>query len=265
MGNCMGDLFIVQLRTLDNLLFRIIKEGGMSFTLRDVPISYKGELNEVKLIQFTLDPQEAQENLPLQFKPLIRNGRALVSLVDVHLTRMRPAVIQYKIGLSYRHIAFRFLIDDRSFTEDGKGHGIYFVKSFTNSAYVTYPAHLLTYYRLGVAQIQEEGAAITVQQGDSKIEYTIGTAEPTLAGTAFENWHNAREIIGVVDRAYAVNKHGQVVVTQIVRPEWPIVPIDISKFQTNFFSTAQLECGFEVKSLIPYTWLAPRIVKECLR
>jgi hypothetical protein len=93
----MGDLFIVQLRTLDNLLFRIIKEGGMSFTLRDIPISYKGELNEVKLIQFSLDPQEAQENLPLQFKPLIRNVSKVARLERYALPQKLhiPAGVEY--------------------------------------------------------------------------------------------------------------------------------------------------------------------------
>lgn len=227
--------------------------------LRELPISFRGELHDVRLVQFSLDPDEARSFLPEQLKPKIQNNRAVVSLVDVSLKKMRPAFLPSCVGISYRHLAFRFLVVDPLYSEDGKEHGIFFIQSFTRSASVASLAALLTYYRLGVAEIVDDGKEVVVK-AERSLRYVLGQSSPTLYGDAFESWEEAGQVVGVIDRAYAVGRRG-VVVTQVKRAEWPIEPLAVDEFSTDFFATARLECAFKVLRPVAYTWLAPRRVR----
>lgn len=86
-----------------------------SFT-RTLPLRFQGELHDVELVQFSLDPDEARRHLPEPFTPRLVNGRALVSLVNVRLVGMRPRWIPRLLTFGFRHIALRMMIDDRPFT-----------------------------------------------------------------------------------------------------------------------------------------------------
>ena len=46
------------------------------------------------------------------------------------------------------------------------------------------------------------------------------------------------------DRAYAVDPGRGVVVTRILRSHWPIEPMEVESFATDYFETARLECAF---------------------
>lgn len=226
-------------------------------SLRNLPLTFHGELSDIRLVQFSLDPKEARLHLPPQLSPLIIRSRALVSLVDVSLKRMRPSFVPPLLGVAYRHIAFRMLIDDSCFSRGRERYGIFFVRSFAQSRFITLSAALLTHYRLCVADISDFGESVQVQ---GVLDYSLWRLEPALRGDVFRGWEEAREIVGAVDRAYAVDGKGRVLLTQILRPEWPIEPADLESFSTSFFSSARPECGFRIERSVPYTWLPPLVV-----
>lgn len=61
--------------------------------LRRIPIHYKGELHDVRLINFTVDMDEIKGKVPSHIKPRDFKGRAMISMVDVKLKNMRPAIM----------------------------------------------------------------------------------------------------------------------------------------------------------------------------
>ena len=232
----------------------------MSFW-KTLPIAYRGELHDVELVQFSLDPEEAARALPAPLAPRQIAGRALVSLVHVHLYRMRPAFLPGLFAFSYRHVAFRLLVDDWTLDREAPGRGVFFVRSFTDRPLLARAGSLLTHYRLTAAEIEVDPRGLALREGGRRLSYrkaVIGAE--ALSPGLFGGWAEARAAVGAIDRAYAVDREGGVWRTRIERPDWPLEPLPLAGFTTDFFESARLECAFRVAAVVPYHWLAPERV-----
>jgi uncharacterized protein DUF2071 len=237
--------------------------------LQTLPIGYHGELHDVELVQFSLDPEEAARALPPPLVPRVIAGRALVSLVNVRLRRMRPSFVPGLFGFSYRHVAFRLLLEDRALdpaAPESPGRGVFFVRSFTDRPLLAGVGSLLTHYRLTPAAIEVDPRGLAVHEGGRRVSYrkaVLGAFVP--APGLFGGWAEARAVVGAIDRAYAVDPQGGVWRTRIERPDWPLDPLPLAGFATDFFDSARLECAFRVAPVIPYHWRAPeRVIPQAV-
>ena len=83
----------------------------MSF-LKKLPISFTGELHHIQLVNFSVEREEIETQIPEEIKVRLINGRAMISMVNVELKRMHPVFLSAAIKFNYRHVAFRLLVDD---------------------------------------------------------------------------------------------------------------------------------------------------------
>jgi hypothetical protein len=231
----------------------------MRAALRRLPLSFQGTLHHIKLVQFSLDVDEARRYLPDGFEPLVRGRRAIVSLANVQLERMRLTWMPRRLGFNYRHVAFRFLVDVQHVGSDGTGPGIFFVKSFTDRPLLARAADWLTYYRVAPARIDSTATGMALEQNGRRISYQVAgeSVEPHLHGPALQTWAEATGVVRPLDHAYGVTPEGRVVITRVIRPGWPIRPMEVVEFSTTFFESARLECGFRIDEPVPYIWQAP--------
>jgi hypothetical protein len=97
-----------------------------------------------------------------------------------------------------------------------------------------------------------------VRQGGRRLSYrkAVLGSEPLSPGL-FGGWAEARAVVGALDRADAVDLRGEVWRTRIEHPDWPLEPLALAGFATDFFESARLECAFRVASVIPCHWLSP--------
>lgn len=216
--------------------------------LKRLPIHYKGELHDVRLINFSVAMDEVANLVPAKIKVRNFNGRAMISMVDVKLKEMRPVAFPF-IRFNYRHVAFRLLVDD-SHHNGGSHKGIFFFRSFTNKSMIVFGGKLLTDYNLEVADIEENDNEVTISQGDKKVHYCLNGLTETVN-------YELKNTIGALDRAYSVLGN-TVRVTQIQRERWPIQFANCNKFENTFFKTAKLEGAFRVLETIYYDWLPPK-------
>lgn len=223
--------------------------------LKTLPVSYVGQLHDVELVQFSLDPEEVAPQLPGRLSLRTVGGRAMVSLVNVRLRGMRPSFAPPPFAFSYRHVAFRLLVDDRELDPARTAHGIFFLRSFTDRPLLARAGNLLTHYRLHPAEVRAGEAGLTVRERGRSLSYERG-GRPGDPGV-FGSWEEARTVLQSLDRAYAVDPRGRIWRTRILRPDWPLEPLPVSSLATDFFATARLECAFRVPEVIPYRWLAP--------
>ena len=223
--------------------------------LKRIPIKYIGELHDIRLINFSVDINEIRDKVPTNIKVRDFNGRALISMVDVKLKNMHPAFVPSFCNFSYRHVAFRLLIEDKQYNE-GINKGIFFYQSFTDKALIVEGGKLLTEYKLELATINENDNHVIVNQGDNVVKYSI---EDEIIVTPDENSKNLQKTIGALDRAYSF-LGDSLRVTQIQREKWPIQPVQCHDFSTNFFSTARFEAAFRVFETIYYKWLPSKTV-----
>ncbi|HLT75382.1 MAG TPA: DUF2071 domain-containing protein, partial [Ohtaekwangia sp.] len=140
--------------------------------LKRIPIRYKGELHDVRLINFSVAMEEVVGKLPAGIRPRDFNGRALISMVDVKLKNMRPTALPF-FRFQYRHTAFRLLVDDSEHNK-GTAKGIFFYKSFTTNPWIVMGGRLLTDYNLGHARIKEHNGEVTLTQGKRRVRYCVG-------------------------------------------------------------------------------------------
>jgi len=216
--------------------------------LKRLRIHYKGELHDVRLINFSVAMEEVMNMVPANLKVRDFGGRALISMVDVKLKAMRSVAFPL-FRFNYRHVAFRLLVDDSEHNR-GSHKGIFFLRSFTNNPLIVLGGRLMTDYNLEVANIEENGNEVSVSQGDKEVKYCLDGLSP------LEN-SSLKSTIGALDRAYSVLGN-TVRVTQIQREKWPIEFVSCNHFGNTFFKTAKLEGAFRVLETIYYDWLPPK-------
>lgn len=222
--------------------------------LKRIPISYKGELHEVKLINFSVERQEVESFVPWKIRIRDFGGRAMISIVNVLLKNMHPSFLPESLHFSYRHIGFRLLVDDAHWNDGLTRKGIFFIKSFTDKPWVVQGGHLMTDYNLQLAKIICTPQLLALKSGEKFLNYSFEEDHPGPANPGL------KQTIGLLDRAYSV-LDGQIRVTEIQREKWPLEEINCYHFQTNFFRTARLEGAFKVTQTIPYQWIPPRAIR----
>jgi len=216
-------------------------------------MKFKGELHNIKLINFSVKLEEVLPFVPKSLKVLQENGRAIISMVDVQLKNMQPTAIPF-VKFGYQHIAFRLLLDDSKLNDDGtKPKGIYFLKSFSNKPILNFFGNLMASYKLTNAKVEGYFDAFSLKQGGQYVDYAL---DPYSAceqdATLYEKIHR-------IDRAYATKKE-DIFVIRIMRKHWPIEPIKCYHFATNFFKSAEFLGAFRVKETINYTWNDPKLI-----
>jgi uncharacterized protein YqjF (DUF2071 family) len=222
---------------------------------KKIPVKYMGELHNVKLVNFSVDISEVESLVPAGIKARSFNGRAMISMVNVLLKNMRPSFVPSALCFSYRHVAFRLLVED-SDLNDGENKGIYFLRSFTDKPLIVLGGKMFTDYNLESAQIKSTENMLELRQGDRFLTYAL---DETVVPARNEELY---KVIGSVDRAYSV-LGSELRMVQIMREKWPIEPVECYHFQTNFFKTAKLEGAFRVNEVIHYQWLPPKTVRPC--
>jgi hypothetical protein len=222
--------------------------------LKNIPVTYIGELHDIRLVNFTVDIDEVLPHVPAQLKVRDFNGRALISMVNVELKNMHPSFLPEALHFGYRHIGLRLALDD-SERNNGACKGIYFLRSFTDKPAVAFGGNMLTDYRLETAEIRNLDRMLELRQGDKFFNYALDLT--TRAD------HGAEQLatIGNLDRAYAVHD-GEIKMVRILREKWPIRPVGCYLLETNFFRSAKFESAYVVDEVIHYKWLAPNSLHE---
>lgn len=227
------------------------------FSKSRLPLAFQGELHDIHLVNFSVDPLDLLARfgpLPKPLKPRLVNGRALISMVDVQLRNMRSTSRWIPFRFHYQHVAFRLLVEDDSFTDSPEHNGIYFLQSFTNRPMIETGGNLLTHFNFQTAQIQNFASGLRLNTGDKFIAYDIdGPLDKADQPAALT------DTIARIDRAYAVESN-EVWETRILREAWPLQAMHCNHFATNFFATARLEAVHKVVTPIDYIWLSPRKV-----
>ena len=222
--------------------------------LKRLPLSYEGELHDVRLVNFSVDPGELGDLLPRDIQPLLHEGRALISMVHVHLRNMRLRGPLGFFRFQYRHVGFRLLIDDSRYTWLPP-RGIFFLRSFSDSGLWARLGRLFSIYRLEPAHIEASADHFSLRKGGKTLRYTLLPKGPQVKQRALE------EVVARIDRAYAPLGEDMRYV-QIQRERWPLQAVDCPYFETDFFASARLEGAFAVPEVIHYRWDPTRSVYD---
>src|SRR5215813_13100804 len=112
--------------------------------LRNLPIGYTALLKDIKLINFTINPDELDLLIPDIF-PVEIEGEPVISMLDVKLYRLKPSLLFNIFHFTYRHIAFRVLVRDNHLHDDNVSRGFFYMHSFANCPFVARFGKLFTH------------------------------------------------------------------------------------------------------------------------
>ena len=217
--------------------------------LKNLPIGYTAHLKDIKLINFSVDQHELRgylSKLPL----VLINDKPVISLLNVTVSQLRPSFLLNTIGFTYRHIAFRLLIKDGDLHHDNVNRGIYYWKSFTNKSFIVQAGKLFTNFNFEKAHIDCCNENFILTKGNRFLRYSFDDE-------SVENHNHLKETFMNIDRAYSLN-HDKMKVTKVRRNDLPLEPLNCTRFETNFFNTAEFICAFQVKNILDYEWLPPQ-------
>lgn len=219
-------------------------------------LQFKGELHDIFLVNFSVDAREVVDRLPYPIRPVLQQGRALISMVDVRLLNMQSEKPRLPFKFHYQHIAFRLLVEDGPWNADGLQHGVFFLDSFTDRPFIAWAGNIFSEFHYKVGRINNFPNGLHLQFEDKLLDYQL--VGPELK--ADDRLQTLQKRIGAIDRAWALVDN-QLQRTQIVREHWPLQAMQCSRFTTNFFETAKFEGAFRVTESIHYQWLRPEVVK----
>ena len=221
--------------------------------LKKLPITFLGELHQVKLINFSVEREEVEPFVPWKLKIRDFKGRAMISMVNVDLKHMHPDFLPESLHFNYRHIGFRLLIEDKQWNK-GINKGIFFMRSFTDNGLIAQGGQLMTNYNLEKAEIICTNQLLALKKEEKYLTYALDEQVPKQRDECL------KQTIGAIDRAYSL-LDGQIRMTKILREKWPIEWVNCYHFKTNFFETARLEGAFQVNETIYYQWTPPQPIR----
>ncbi len=221
--------------------------------LKRLPISYTAHLKDIRLINFSVHPEELSLCLPNL--PLLKiNGNPVVSLLDVKLEELRPSFLLNTVGFTYHHIAFRILVRDDHLHTDKINRGFFYLYSFTDNSFIATCGKLFTNFNFAHARIHRENNDCSLHFKKKYLKYSFDFEQ------SVNDHGDLKKMLMQIDRAYSLND-ARLKVTKVNRTSLPLEPVNCSHFVTNFFSTAKLLGAFFVKEPLHYEWLPP---KNCL-
>jgi hypothetical protein len=212
---------------------------------------------------------EADKWLPDPLQPITHHDRAFWNVVVCELAHMRPLGFPARVGVGYRHVAYRMYA--RFTAADGSEvTGLYFLRSDCDSRLMTIAGNLLTDYKFRFAKIEIEatgnGIRLSVSSSTGSGGADIDYASSALLGqgSAFSSLSEAAEFLKYEPAGIGVSREGQVNVVRITRDEsaWDSRLVHVSKAQWQFLDGVDLtpEVCYEVLP-IEYRWGRARLVR----
>ena len=217
-------------------------------------MNFNAELNDIKLINFSVSLDEVLPFVPSSLKVLQENGRAIISMVDVNLNNIHLKFLPI-IKYGFRYVTFRLLLDDSGFQKNGGNpRGVYFLKSFSNKPILNLFSNLFANYKLTNATFESSFDAYSLKQNRMYIDYALNP----YSSCRYKD--DIYQKINRIDRAYDINKN-RVYVSELMKNNWQIEPIKCYHFATIFFKSAHFLGAFKVKDFINHTWNNPRQIR----
>lgn len=214
--------------------------------------AYTGELRNIRLWAFSIERDEAQALLPTPL--VVRNfrGRALVSMADVSISKLRVRGFPAQVGLHYRHIVLRLLIDDSRYSR-GRQRGAWFMRSFVEHSWLAAAGNALTEFRFSAASLSSGDKQLDVQCGEHRIHCAWEERCPPLSDNALLSE------VQTLDRAYSV-RNSRVWCRDIQRGSWLPKPLACKNFSCSWFESTRFEGVYTIVQPVSYTWFPPKEV-----
>jgi hypothetical protein len=202
----------------------------------------RGVIRRRILVNFRIDPEVMQRQLPAPFRPKLQQGSAIAGICLIRLERIRPRLLPAALGISSENAAHRVAVlweDDEARTREG----VFIPRRDTSSA-----LNLIAGGRLLPGE--HHRAAFAVQDADGAIDLRMQAADGQVAVRV--RGHPAAALpatscFGSLAEASAFFEGGALGYSAtrdlgrfdglVLRTErWTVEPLDVDEVYSSYFS-----------------------------
>ncbi len=202
----------------------------------------EGTIRRRFLVNFRVDPETMQKQLPARFRPKLQDGMAVAGICLIRLEHLRPKLLPEIVGLSSENAAHRVAV----VWEDAEGitrEGVYIPRRDTNS-----PVNLLLGGRLFPGENHK--AQFRVSEADDEIKFAMrsedGSVEAKLAGriadslpqtSVFPSLAEASSFFEAGSLGYSPTSGGKHLDGLTLQTkEWHVEPLDVRAVFSSYFA-----------------------------
>lgn len=207
------------------------------------------ELHQVRLIRFSVDPDEVQEQLPAGLRAHSVNGRAQLSFLHVEFRRKQPLWLPQAGGKSERYAAFQLMVTNSANTNAG----VHVLHTFTDKRLIQLTVTDWIDRKPRAAKFQALDTMLELRAGEHYLNYALDFGKMAT---------NATTPLNAIGKAYTLCR--RLVSGNLFQPDqWPLRQVDSYLFETNFFSSAALIGAFVVDAPLRYEWPLIQTTTRC--
>lgn len=234
----------------------------------------KGLIKRRMLINFRVDADVIQEQLPSPFRPKLQAGYAIAGICLIRLEQLRPAGFPAALGLSSENAAHRVAVTWEG--ADGQRHeGVFIRRRDTDSKISHFGGGLLFpgEHQLADFEVKDEGMrvdfAMKSRDATTSIRVQGIPASGLPASSCFRSLHDSSRFFESGSQGYSVTrKSDRFDGIQLITDHWRVEPLAIQHVDSSFFAdTAAFPKGsivFDhalIMRDIPHEWHASKRMK----
>jgi uncharacterized protein YqjF (DUF2071 family) len=230
------------------------------------PFPMKALFRNYFLVNFAVAPDVLQALLPPPLTPALHNGSAFLAVVIADMDRMRPAFLPHFLGVNYRQVAYRAIVEC-----EGE-RGVYFLRSDAGSDLMCRLGNLMSDFRFHFADISHQKnetvfrydlTSYSEDPADIHALFDLSQSSHTLPPTSrFASLPEAQKFLVELYTAFVV--HGPRVKIRTLRVERGNLDIAVVPDRTQVYEFMQCSAAFPEGSAtvdsifyigtLPYYW-----------
>lgn len=227
----------------------------------------QGIIRRRLLVNFHVDAEVVQRQLPARFRPKLQEGRAVAGICLIRLEHIRPRGLPELIGMSSENGAHRIAVQ---WDEDGRTlEGVFIPRRDTNSRF----NHLFGgrlfpgVHHAASFEVEESGTEIHLsmeaRDGSVRVSVEGRVAETLPSDSIFESLADASRFFEKGSRGLSVTADPQRLDSIALRTDhWRVEPVELRSVYSSYFAD---ESRFPAGSAVfDHTLLMRNIAHEWL-
>jgi hypothetical protein len=224
-----------------------------------------GVIRRRLLVNFRLDPDVAQAQLPKPFRPKLHDGHAVAGICLIRLEEIRPRFMPRVLGLSSENAAHRFAVT----WSDGAGEheGVYIPRRDSGSLMNHLAGGRLfsgEHHRARFT-VAEAGEAIDIRMksADDAVSLHVAAAlAPAFTDSSiFDSLGRASAFFEPGSLGYSPMSDGTLEGTMLRTHQWAVQPLRVDEVESSYFSdpwrfppgSATFDCALLMRN-IAHEW-----------
>lgn len=204
-----------------------------------------GVIRRRLLVNFRIDPEVAQAQLPPPFRPKLHAGSAVGGICLIRLEGIRPKLFPRALGLSSENAAHRFAVTWRDAA--GEHEGVYIPRRDSTSV-INHLAGGRLFpgeHHLARFAVVDRGDQVSIEMRSKDGAVSVQVAATAVAelpdGSIFRSLQDASAFFEPGSLGYSATADGRTLDGLVLRTErWEVQPLRVESVASSYFSDTRL-------------------------